>query len=83
MPLRSGMSFETVITCFNRDGSVQFEEVTGCIILPLEDAKKDFQNSIRDGPGEFNSEYSGQKYRLELRDDETGEVVDSHEGVVP
>lgn len=79
------MSYDTLLTVYNHDGSIQRREVTSTIYMPLEDAKKDFREAVaRETSSEdFNPSYSGQKYRIELVDGNTGEVVDSHDGVVP
>lgn len=79
------MAYENLLTIYNDDGTIKHREVTSTIYMPLENAKKDFREAIASETSseDFNPSYSGQKYLIEMLDGNTGEVVDSHEGVVP
>lgn len=79
------MPYEVVSIVLNRDGTKRRENVSGNIYMPLEHAKKDFREGVTAAwaLGVLGGENSGTKYRVELRDEDTGNAVDSYDGEMP
>lgn len=77
--------YEIVLIVYGHDGLPEYEKVTGHTDRPLEDVVKDFRADIAASAslGGFVEKHSGKKYRVELRDHDTGEVVNSYDGEVP
>lgn len=77
------MPYEVVSVVLNHDGSKHHETVSGNIFMPLEDARRDFREGITAAwaLGVLGSEAGGTKYRVELRDEDTGRLVDSYNDI--
>lgn len=77
------MPYKTVQIVFNDDGSILYEHDAMILYMPLESAKRDFCIDFDASAARLCPKYSGKKCRIELRDKDTGEVIDSRDGAVP